>query len=160
MATIIVAMYDHRNQAEKAAGEPTQVGYDRGNVELVAHDEGEARPVGFWGNLFGSDTPREEAEHHAEGVRRGSSVVALTVEDDRVDEVEAVLDRYHPVDLDRRVQRWREGGYADYDREAPAYTAEEVRAERERYETPAVEENVKVGKREVERGGKRIRTYI
>jgi len=113
------------------------------------------------GALVNSGVPEEEAGHYSEGVRRGGSLVMLTVEDDRVNEVERIMNEHDPVDIEERVAQWKEhDDYERHDPEAEAYTAEQVAAEQERYAIPVVEEDVKIGKREVSGGGKRIRSYV
>ncbi len=161
MPTTLVAMYDRRNQAEEAVRDLADAGFERGNVELVAHDEQtQDRPAGFWQTLFNPGAAEDDIDLLAEGVRRGGSVLTLTVDDNRVADVEQILNRHNPVDVDERVEKWREEGYSGHDRNAPVYSAEQVEAERERYAIPIVEEDVKVGKRQVQEGGKRIRSYV
>ena len=162
MPTTLVAMYDRKNQAEDAVQELTGAGLERDAIKLVSHDgekDEKKSSGGFWQNLFSPGTPEEDVDHHAEGVRRGSSVVTLTVDNDRVDEIEKILRRHDPVDVDERVEKWREEGYSSHDREAPAYSAEQVEAERERYAVPIVEEDIEIGKK-VQKSGKRVRTYV
>ena len=70
------------------------------------------------------------------------------------------MNMHNPVDIDERAEAWKEEGFTEYDTEAEPYTAEEVAAHREQYAIPIVEEDVKVGKRQVQEGGKRIRSYV
>ncbi|WP_250490637.1 DUF2382 domain-containing protein, partial [Caballeronia sp. INML2] len=49
-------------------------------------------------------------------------------------------------------------GYSGYDRNAPAYTADEIAAERQAF--PVVKESVEVGKREVQTGGVRVYSRV
>ncbi len=163
MATSVVAMFDRKNEAEAAKQDLVQAGFDRSNVEVVAHEDArndQDRTSGFWQTLVDPGAAEDDMGHLAEGVRRGGSVLTVTVDDDRVDQVEEVLNRHNPVDVDERVSQWRQEGYSGYDREAPVYDATQVEAERERYAIPIVEEDIKVGKREVREGGKRIRTFV
>lgn len=115
---------------------------------------------GLMGALVNNGVPEEEAGYYAEGVRRGGSLVTLTVADERVDDVERIMNNHHPVDIDERAAAWKEEGFTGYDEKAEPYTAEQVRTEQERYAIPVVEEDIKVGKREVAGGGKRIRSYV
>ncbi|CAN5732378.1 hypothetical protein BH24DEI2_BH24DEI2_07490 [soil metagenome] len=115
---------------------------------------------GLMGALVNHGVPEEEAGYYSEGVRRGGSLVMLTVEDDRVDDVERVMNMHNPVDIDERAAAWKEEGFEEYDAKAEPYTADQVIESREKYAIPIVEEDVKVGKREVQEGGKRIRSYI
>jgi hypothetical protein len=44
-----------------------------------------------------------------------------------------IMNRYDPVNIPARRQAYKEGGWSRYDPNAPGYTKDEVRAERERY---------------------------
>jgi uncharacterized protein (TIGR02271 family) len=66
-----------------------------------------------------------------------------------------VLSAAGAVDIERRVAQWRTAGYSGYDRSAPAYTDEQVAADRKAF--PVVEETLDIGKREVSTGG--VRAY-
>ena len=115
---------------------------------------------GLMGALVNNGVPEEEAGYYSEGVRRGGSLVMITAPDDRVDDVERIMNNHDPVDIEERVEKWKEEGFTGYDAKAEAYTAEQVAAEQQRYSVPIVEEDVKIGKREVAGGGKRIRSYV
>jgi len=86
--------------------------------------------VGALKNAGHSD---EEANVYSEGVRRGGSLVSAKVPDDRVSEVEAVLERNKSVDAHTRGAAYRETGWSNFDESAPAYSANEVAEERMRY---------------------------
>ena len=87
---------------------------------------------GLMGALVNNGVPEEEAAHYAEGVRRGGSLVMLTVADDRVNEVETIMNSHNPVNIDDRVAKWRDTGYTSYDDTAEPYTPDQIRAERDR----------------------------
>ena len=44
-----------------------------------------------------------------------------------------ILNRYDPVDIPARRDAYKEGGWTRYDPNAPGYTRDEIRAERDRY---------------------------
>jgi uncharacterized protein (TIGR02271 family) len=115
---------------------------------------------GVSGALVNDGIDEEHASYYAEGVRRGGSLVMLNVADERADNVESILDNHDPVDIDIRVSEWRKTGWQGYDESAEAYTTEQIAEEQARYAVPVVEEDIKVGKREVSAGGKRIRSYV
>ena len=115
---------------------------------------------GLTGALVNSGVPEEEASYYAEGVRRGGSLVMITVADDRVGDVERIMNDHNPVDIEERVARWKEDGWTGYDEKAEPYSVEDIATEQEQYSIPVVEENIKVGKREVESGGVRVRSYV
>jgi len=131
----------------------------------------------FFRSLFGMDEDRREhGDIYAEAVRRGS--VVLTVDADSEAQRERAVDimnRYDPVDIDERSTQWRSQGWTGYDENAPLYTDSEIEKDRTLYgqgrsalestgttmpqeqaRIPIVEEELKVGKREVQRGGVRV----
>jgi hypothetical protein len=61
---------------------------------------------------------QDTAEFYAEGVRRGSTLVAVEVEDDQIDVAQDILNRHHPVDLAARAEQWREAGWTGFDPES------------------------------------------
>lgn len=86
---------------------------------------------GLIGALTGLGVPKEEAEIYAESVRRGGMVVTLQAADDQAELAAGILRRHNAVDVNLRGQEWRKAGWSGYDPNAPAYTAEQVRRERE-----------------------------
>lgn len=77
--------------------------------------------------------PEEEAEYYAEGIRRGGTLVAARVADERADAVVDVMEAYDPVDIERRVSYWRsEEDWTGYDPEADPYGPEEISEYRRR----------------------------
>lgn len=114
---------------------------------------------GLLGALIGAGIPEEEADVLAEGVRRGGTLVMLTAQDNVAEEASAILDRHGAIDIDQRVTQWREGGWDRHEPEREPLTTAQVEEERERTVIPIVEEDVEIGKRQVERGGVRVRTF-
>lgn len=129
---------------------------------------------GFFENLFGSDVDERDRGLYAEAARRGRSVVTVTVADDQVDRVADMMNRYDAVDVDRLEAQYGATGYTAYDPSAPVYTSEESRAEFEQSSrtdsdefgrdrevaVPVIEEELKVGKRAVRRGGVRVYSRV
>ena len=87
---------------------------------------------GIIGALAGSGTSKENAELYAETVRRGGSIVTARVPDDQSTRYSAIMDR-SAIDVAKRAAAYRDSGWKGYDPAAPAYTAEEVRRERDAY---------------------------
>ena len=131
--------------------------------------------------------PYEEAHAYAEGVHRGSALVVVESSDDRAERGMAILQRLHPVDLHERTAQWRQEGWtgtaAGATTSTPmARTATATRSTQEqaRAQTrvtnqgattrrvegdkemtiPVVEEDLAIGKREVERGHVRIYSRV
>jgi hypothetical protein len=88
---------------------------------------------GLVGSLTGAGVPERDANFYAEGVRRGGTLVTARVEDARASSAREILQRYKWVDPAVRGAAYRESGWSSFDENAPAYTPEQVAAERARY---------------------------
>lgn len=140
---------------------------------------------GLVAGLVDMGIPEEEAHWYAEGMRRGATMVSVTTDDASVNRAQDIMNRFNPIDLDERAASWQQSGWKGYEANAKPYTADQMAAERKQYmtstpasttttntstRTPAtatgqqkfevVEEDLKVGKRQVESGGVRIRSYV
>jgi hypothetical protein len=74
----------------------------------------------------------EEAHVYSEGVRRGGTLLSARVDDSMIGAAEDVLDRNRSVDATTRGAAYRQDGWSSFDDAAPAYTSDEVTAERDR----------------------------
>lgn len=88
---------------------------------------------GIVSSLIGAGVPERDANFYAEGVRRGGTLVTARVDDSRAPMAREILEQYNWVDPATRAAAYREGGWTRFDESAPAYTAEQVAAERQRY---------------------------
>ena len=130
--------------------------------------------------------PYDEAYAYAEGVHRGGALVVVESSDDREERGMEMLRRLHPVDIHERTAQWQHEGWTGYDAtamtstpRASAATAtrsalEQARATarvdqgtrtrrvegQEEVTVPVVEEDIAIGKREVERGHVRIYSRV
>lgn len=88
---------------------------------------------GLLGALKDAGHTDEEAHVYAEGVRRGGTLVSVRPQND----TEAMTARQildgAGVDTVRRGADYREQGWQAYDPAAPAYSADEIAVERDRY---------------------------
>ncbi len=139
---------------------------------------------GIIGALTHLGVPKDQAEYYAEGVRRGGTLVTVTASDENAQRAVDIMNGAGAVDIDSRGANYRTGGYAGYTDAAPAYTHDEIVQERGSYQPPSrtasntgttntgtvntggetvipiVEEELAVGKRQVQGGGARIHTRI
>jgi hypothetical protein len=83
---------------------------------------------GLLGALVDAGLPKEQAEFYAEGVRRGGTLLAVSVPNERVDQARAILERHDPVDVEERAANWRQQGWTGYDPNAGPYTGERMAA--------------------------------
>lgn len=82
---------------------------------------------GLLGALVEWGVPEVEAEYYTEGVRRGSTLVALKVADEYVEDAVAIMNDHDPVNIERRAEFWRsEENWTGYDAEAEPYSRQEI----------------------------------
>jgi hypothetical protein len=81
--------------------------------------------------------PEEEANIYAEGIRRGGTMLSVTVNDEYANRVEDIMNRHAPVDLEHRTDAWRERGWETFDRDSTAYSRSEIDRERDLLGTPS-----------------------
>jgi uncharacterized protein (TIGR02271 family) len=112
--------------------------------------------------LFGDDL-RDDYGNYAEAVRRGSTVVTVSTDDQNAERAADILDRGGAVDIDRRSESWKQRGYTGYQETAAPYSRDEIEKERrfhdtnrENHKVPVVQEELEIGKRTVRRGGVRV----
>lgn len=88
---------------------------------------------GLIGALTDFGVSEDDAHVYSEAVRRGSSLVTVRTDDDRLATADAILNAHTPVDVGQRRQAYMKSGWSKYDPASKGYTAEEIRKERERY---------------------------
>jgi uncharacterized protein (TIGR02271 family) len=162
MTRTITAMYDSRSDAEEAKRQLQSSGLSEGDITIVDQgmsgstttgttyaDGGESR--GFFGALKDMFMPDEDRHLYSEGLRRGGFLLTARVDEDRCDEAIRLLDTSNAVDFENRTSEWRSSGW---DADTTSLRAEETQT------IPLAEERLRVGKREVERGTVRVRSYV
>jgi uncharacterized protein (TIGR02271 family) len=180
----ITAMYDSRSQAEAARDQLVGIGVPSADVSLRGTGGGASSGGttttddnrSFWDDLKDLFVPDEDRHTYAEGMRRGGCLLTANVPAGLEDQAVDVLERSGAVDLDTRASEWRESGWqgyegvaptargAGYDTGAVASTGTSARETtttgRDEGVVQAAEEELRVGKREVGRGGVRVRSYV
>ena len=68
-------------------------------------------------------------------MRRGGAIVTARVSDDDEAQYTAIME-HRAFNVAERGKIWRDEGWSGYDPNAPVYTAEQVRREREIYHRP------------------------
>jgi len=123
---------------------------------------------GLIGALTQAGVSEEDAQVYAEGVRRGGTLVTARVPDNDRARLQAILDR-SGVDIGRRREAYRQRGWNRFDEKSQPYTPDQVRRERQQYGSsagnregvlPVVEEELRVGKRDVDQGGVRVKSHV
>ena len=181
MSSTITAMFDSRSDAEAAKARLQSANLDADHIHIhdkssPAHREkgySTHEDRGIWDSIKNAFVPDEDRHTYEEGLRRGGVLLTADVDDDCVDEAVRVLEEANSIDIDDRSNQWRSSGW-DY--AAPAAGArsalggfdtdtgndgDRLRGTSGQEEViPIVEEQLVVGKRDVGRGGVRVRSYV
>ncbi len=186
----VVGVFDTAEEAERAQKSLLNTGFDDSAVRvqsqaaLPGDDTSPGKSAGnessqgfmasishFFSDIFGGEN-EEHAGTYSEAVRRGSSVVVVTVPDEQqVEAARAALAAAGAVDIDKRAEGWRQAGYSGFDPQAQPLGADEIQADRSQFPMPAgntrvddgtvlpvVREDIEIGKREVDLGAVRVFT--
>jgi uncharacterized protein (TIGR02271 family) len=181
-------MFDSRSEAEAARQRLSQSNIDADRVRIIDQSSsgsgstssggGSPGEEGFFASLKDLFMPDDDRHAYGEGIRRGGFMLAAEVDEHQADEACRILEQSSSVDFDQRQDDWRQQGWAGYQADAQSgafgrlsghdqhqssamtgqtgRTGETVAEEH----IPIVEEELRVGKREVERGGARVRSYV
>ena len=140
--------------------------------------------MGIWASIKNAFLPDEDRHTYEEGVRRGGFLLTADVGKEHADAAVKILEEADTVDIDERSNQWRQSGW-DYapggryryccrrryrslrlwqrrrlpQKQVPALITPDTEATGEQV-VPIVEEQLVVGKREVDRGGARVRSYV
>jgi hypothetical protein len=85
---------------------------------------------GIVGSLIGAGVPDDHAHVYSEGLRRGGTLLSVKVEESRVDQVHAILDKNQPVDPVKLGGEYRTAGWNNFDPEGERYVADREAAEK------------------------------
>lgn len=174
----ITAVYDSEPEAQEARAQLLNHGLEDGDIRIVSHqltstsagsDAGGEK--GVWESIKDFFVGEEDRPVYSEGLRRGGCLLTARVTDERSDEAISVLEGTNAVDLDQRTEQWRAEGWSGSGGDlvsddsrlstgAMATDAGMTETTRDQQSIPVVEERLRVGKREVDRGGVRVRSYI
>jgi uncharacterized protein (TIGR02271 family) len=185
MSSVLVGMFDSQVAAAEARGKLMSAGFSgdavtltgggamapssgvptaTGSIDEPHHEGAIAR---FFSDLFGGDDKDDSdragyTDTYKEAFKRGSYGVSVTTaSDDEMDRAEAILNDAGAVDIDEKAESWRKEGWTGGVAKATGLTGGgdtlEAGATRKLQE---VEEELKVGKRAVAKGGVRIFTRM
>jgi uncharacterized protein (TIGR02271 family) len=159
----ITAIYDTEPEAQEARRQLLNHGLDDDDVRVVSQQLTSTRisdDKGLWESIKDFFVGDEDRPAYTEGLRRGGCLLTARVVDERSDEAIAVLETTNAVDLDQRTEQWRAEGWSDRMAPESDASAPRVGTTEDERSIPVAEERLRVGKREVDRGGVRVRSYI
>jgi uncharacterized protein (TIGR02271 family) len=189
MSQTITALYDNHADATAAQSKLLALGIPAGSIKILSGTQttqtsttttGTKPEEGFWGSLKELFMPEEDRYAYSEGLNRGGTMLSVTTDEAHVQKVYDILEQQGSVDLDEREATWRKEGWSGYQAGGAsvggavgsatgttalrAEGATEAVAAHGAAQTgtdyiPVVEERLNVGKRMVESGRVRVRSY-
>jgi len=137
---------------------------------------------GLVGALTQVGVPEEDAAHYNEGVRRGGTLLAVKAQDAVANKVAQIMGDDGAVNIDERAEQYRQEGFVPTPATAqtttaqtttaptvnttprvpnvPATASQSTQDRAGEKVLPIVNEELQVGKREVQRGGVRVYTHV
>lgn len=184
MARTVVGLMDTPMSGQDLIQALSGAGIDRKDIRMLMVDRQHGRYS--WKHAdksTGGDTgdamedlrnigvPEDHAHYYLEGVRRGGLLVTVRTDDASAERAADIMHRKGAIDIDARAARWKETGWTRHEERAAPYSEAEIARERELHaagaagrgrETvlPVVEEEIRIGKREVESGGVRVYSHV
>ncbi len=166
MAKNVVGLFDTPSDAQLVIRDLQSAGFSGDNVNVLRNASSALSST-----LEQLGIPGEDATLYLEGIRNGGALVILQqLSDDDASRAADILNRHNIVDIDRRRQEYGQttetaGAVHATGSAARAGTAHSGRSASSFYQggetvIPIVEEEVRIGKREVEQGGVRVETRV
>lgn len=156
MSRTLTALFDSKDDAQAGRQRLIDARIDAGDIRI--HDKSNLTndaysthdDAGFWSSVKNAFLPDEDRHTYEEGMRRGGYLLTADVDEDDIDGAIRALEMTKGVDVEERATGWRKEGW-----KTPAYNDGMADNTME-----VVEEQLVVGKREMERGGVRVRSYV
>ena len=182
----VVAVFDTSEHAQTAVNALKAAGFSSADISVMSNDTLDdqgakiATATGFWHRLFGSDVDLHEAKVYGNTVGKGGSVVSLRAPETMVKKAVDILHTHSPVDVNQRAARLGIIGAAaapigEAASQATAKTAAAASTVAQTVKgttAPAArtgkdddvirlaEEQMEVGKRQIETGMTRVRRFV
>jgi uncharacterized protein (TIGR02271 family) len=125
---------------------------------------------GITGALVDAGVNESDAHSYAEGIRRGGALVTVRASEADVERIVDILDDEGTVDFDERESTWRSEGWTGFDATSASATGAAAATPltdrtastlgRGEEVIPVAEEELHVGKREVNRGRVRLHSRV
>lgn len=173
MSRTLTALFDSRADAEAAQARLKAADIDISGLHIVdqstqgysATDYSTTEDKGIWASIKGAFMPDEDRHSYEEGVRRGGFLLSGSIDEDDADTAVKLLEDANTVDIDQRAGDWRAKGWAAPVAGAAAAgmmapRAAAVPGSDNEERIAIVEETMRVGKREVSRGGVKVHSYV
>ncbi|GAB4025579.1 YsnF/AvaK domain-containing protein [Spirosoma gilvum] len=181
MVLTVIGIFDESSEAQQAVDTLVKEGFSQNNIDLSAgrsldtmttsstrsdsdEDTKDTGIGGFFSSLFGGDD-EDDTRRYSSVAERGSVVTVHATSEDEAERAADILDEAGAVDVDERAAQYGYGSTADSvdtisgSGTALVDTTPELGTNRDQT-INVINEELAVGKREVETGGVRVRSRI
>jgi hypothetical protein len=169
----VVGIFDDKTEARRAMEELIRDGFVQENIDLSeANYAGDMSTTtssattsnqstgdsisNFFSNLFSDD--EAQARSYSNVARDADAILTVQADSqERAREVAAIFDRNGAIDVDERSSQYSQQQFTGTEARGAVDTQQNVSGETV---IPVIEEQLQVGKREVEYGGVRVRSRV
>ena len=153
MGMVIMGLFDEQQQAVRAQAALQAIGIPMNQMSLVNQSAAETTRIGegqednWWErfkDMLGFGVHHEDLPYYHEGLRRGGTLLSVQTDESQENKVAGIFADYNAVDIDTRAKEWSSAGWSPNKQMA----------------SPVVEEELKIGKRLIRRGGVRVYTSV
>ena len=176
MEQTVVAVFDSRGDAQSALDALLAAGFSDSNARITSAESSGSSSIAtgqsasaHTGDSLGDKIARffgfgdDDEEIYSEAVRRGNYVLHVDAADsEEATRAQDVIYRFNPVDIERKSAEWRESGWTPRTASGSvagmsgAGAAVGTETGSDESTIPITEEQLEVGKREVQKGGVRV----
>ncbi|WP_207534224.1 YsnF/AvaK domain-containing protein [Desertivirga arenae] len=174
MSKTVIGIFDSARDAQEAVSRLSTAGIERERVDIANraetntsvdrdddNDTGFGNSISsFFSNLFGDDD--DDAKKYSEVAQRGYTITVHANTAEEADRAAEILDNTGAIDVDERATQLRSGytSSENYTSSVDTNRISDRDSDITNRSIPVIEENLEVGKREVQSGGARLHSRI
>jgi len=142
-----ISLFDDNQEAQRAVASLMQNGFDRQEITVIRNrDLATAQSL-----MEQAYIPEQDSRFYEEGVRQGGTLVIVRTDDSKSPQAVEIMSQHSMVDVDSRLAEYQRAGKQNMGLS---------QLDEEGQVIPVVEEQIQVGKRQMQRGGVRIHTHM
>lgn len=169
MTHTVVGLFDSKTEAQAAMQELVAAGFAKDSIDFSNRRYAETVTAdtttdpggvtGFFNSLFGDNT--DEARNYTNVASDAEAILTVqTDSDERARQITAIFDRHGSVDVDERATQYQASSAQTGGTIQNVAATENHTATTGDMKIPVIEEELQVGKREVQSGGVRVRSRV